>query len=71
MYNKTLVRKFVDRLARRQIVRVEFTKRDGSNRVMFCNLGEKGKVDRSIITVRDLEANQYRSIRKNSLISVS
>lgn len=71
MYNTTLVRRLVTNLARRRVVRVEFTKRDGSHRVMDCIFGDKGRVDRSTVTVFDVGNNGYRSIRKSSLKTVS
>jgi type 1 glutamine amidotransferase len=69
--NTTLLRRLYTNLVRRKIMEVAFTKRDGTHRVMYCSLGEKGRVDTKTVTVFDLEKNQYRSIRKSTIQSVS
>lgn len=69
-YNTTLVRRLITNLSRRNIVRVEFVKRDGTNRTMYCVFGDKGKVDRSVVTVFDIDKMEYRNIPKARLLSV-
>jgi hypothetical protein len=69
-------------LLRNNIVEVVFTKRDGSDRCMYCTLideflpsrGEEiitqGKPDDNIITCWDLEHDAWRSFRLDSVKSL-
>jgi hypothetical protein len=63
-------------------VRVKFTKVDGSERIMLCTLNgeviepilgkkteENARIVESVIRVFDLEKKEFRSFRKDSIIS--
>lgn len=49
---------------------VEFTKMDGSKRLMRCVWGENGEVEDTYSVVYDVEAEGYRRIRHNSILRV-
>jgi hypothetical protein len=49
---------------------VEFTKLDGSTRLMRCIWGEEGKVEDTYSVVFDVEAEGYRRIRHDSIVRV-
>lgn len=53
-------------------VSVKFTKLDGTEREMKCVWGAESRItEQGNITVWDVEQNGYRSIRPESLISVT
>lgn len=66
-------------LLRDNIVKVVFSKKDGSTRVMLCTLIEdflpetagSGSYSEEVTTVFDLEKDQWRSFRNDSVISYS
>ena len=72
----------VSELARDNIIRVTFTKSDGTERVMVCSLMEQflppmmedsetmTKDNPNILAVMDLVARSWRSFRINSIIHV-
>lgn len=49
---------------------VEFTKLDGSNRLMRCEWGKDGNVEATAVVVWDMEAEGYRRIRNTSILAV-
>ena len=49
---------------------VEFTKLDGSTRLMRCIWGEEGKVEDTYSVVFDVEAEGYRRIRHDSIVRI-
>jgi hypothetical protein len=49
---------------------VEFTKLDGSNRLMRCEWGKDGKVEDNSVVVWDVENEGYRRIRNVSIVAV-
>ena len=66
-------------MLKENIMRVVFTKKDGSERVMICTLQEEylpetfGNTSgyNGIITVYDLESEGWRSFREDSVIDYS
>lgn len=72
----------VSELARGNVIRVTFTKSDGTERVMVCSLLEQylpalmtgseltTKDNPDVLAVMDLEARGWRSFRINSIINV-
>jgi len=74
-------REDISLLARNNIIRVVFTKADGSERVMKCTLidqyipkteetGTK-KINEEVLPVWDLDVNAWRSFRIDSIKEVS
>jgi hypothetical protein len=49
---------------------VEFTKLDGSHRLMRCEWGTAGKVEDNAVVVWDIENEGYRRIRNVSVVAV-
>jgi len=49
---------------------VEFTKLDGSRRLMRCEWGKDGKVEDNGVVVWDVENEGYRRIRNVSIVAV-
>ena len=49
---------------------VKLTKLSGGRRTMVCTWGERGKVDGNVVRVFDVESNEYRSIRPESILEV-
>lgn len=49
---------------------VEFTKLDGSRRLMRCEWGKDGKVEDNGVVVWDIENEGYRRIRNVSIVGV-
>lgn len=52
------------------VVKVEFTKMDGTLRKMLCTWGEDGAVEATNVVVYDVEVEGYRRIRNNSVKKV-
>lgn len=75
-------KKSVFELARKDIIRVVFTKTDGTERVMVCTLMDQflpailedtetmTKDNPNVLSVIDLEARSWRSFRIKSIIRV-
>jgi hypothetical protein len=72
----------VAELARENVIRVTFTKSDGTERVMVCSLMDQylppimedaetiTKDNQNVLAVMDLQARSWRSFRINSIIKV-
>ena len=52
------------------VVKVEFTKMDGTLRKMLCTWGKDGAVESSSVVVYDVEVEGYRRIRNTSVKKV-
>lgn len=82
-FNSTEGREWLMSLLRDGPVRVEFTKKDGTNRVMNCTLREdvavphQNTTDRTkepnpqIVPVWDIDANAWRSFRLDTILNVT
>lgn len=72
----------VAELARENVIRVTFTKSDGTERIMVCSLLDQylppimedaeviTKDNPNVLAVMDLQARSWRSFRINSVIKV-
>ena len=72
----------VAELARENVIRVTFTKSDGTERIMVCSLMDQylppimedaetiTKDNQNVLAVMDLQARSWRSFRINSIIKV-
>ena len=72
----------VAKLARENVIRVTFTKSDGTERIMVCSLMDQylppimedvemiTKDNQNVLAVMDLQARSWRSFRINSIIKV-
>jgi hypothetical protein len=72
----------VAELARENVIRVTFTKSDGTERIMVCSLLDQylppimedaetiTKDNQNVLAVMDLQARSWRSFRINSIIKV-
>ena len=72
----------VAELARGNVIRVTFTKSDGTERIMVCSLMDQylppimedaetiTKDNQNVLAVMDLQARSWRSFRINSIIKV-
>ena len=72
----------VAELARENVIRVTFTKSDGTERIMVCSLMDQylppimedaeviTKDNSNVLAVMDLQARSWRSFRINSIIKV-
>lgn len=72
----------VAELARENVIRVTFTKSDGTERIMVCSLMDQylppmmedaeviTKDNPNVLAVMDLQARSWRSFRINSIIKV-
>lgn len=72
----------VAELARENVIRVTFTKSDGTERIMVCSLMNQylppimedaeviTKDNPNVLAVMDLQARSWRSFRINSIIKV-
>jgi hypothetical protein len=72
----------VAELARENVIRVTFTKSDGTERIMVCSLMDQylppimedaeviTKDNPNVLAVMDLQARGWRSFRINSIIKV-
>jgi hypothetical protein len=72
----------VSELARENVIRVTFTKSDGTERVMVCSLMDQylppimedaetiTKDNPNVLAVMDLQARGWRSFRINSILKV-
>ena len=72
----------VAELARENVIRVTFTKSDGTERIMVCSLLDQylppimedaeviTKDNPNVLAVMDLQARSWRSFRINSIIKV-
>jgi len=72
----------VAELARENVIRVTFTKSDGTERIMVCSLMDQylppimedaevtTKDNPNVLAVMDLQARSWRSFRINSVIKV-